>query len=277
DEFRLKGIGRVNCITFDVNGTMFVGSASGGAWRKNPGDANSGYTSLTHHIPNLSVSSICVNPENTNEIYLLTGDGDGRHGYCIGVLKSTDGGVSWYQTGFTITTPHFLDAYKMIMLPDAPETMLVACNRGILKTTDGWKTMDTVFSVPGMLFYDLEMHPENSAWIYAANNNKIYKSIDSGSSWELNVELHPGASRTAISICTSQPNVIYALSGVPATAAGVIYKTFNGGVTWDTIATNMDILDGGDGDGGRREQIFYDHTLLVNPDNPDQIWVGAID
>ncbi|MBK6783817.1 MAG: hypothetical protein IPG79_08635 [Saprospiraceae bacterium] len=42
----------------------------------------------------LGVSSIVVHPTTPNIMYIATGDGDGSDTYSVGILKSTDGGVT---------------------------------------------------------------------------------------------------------------------------------------------------------------------------------------
>src|SRR5690606_4984383 len=103
--------GRVVCMAIDPNNTnnLWVGSASGGIWKSV--NAGSSWSPVTTNLPVLGVSSIIINPSNSQEIYAGTGEvyntevtGAGgfnvwktRGTFGCGVIKSTDGGVTWTQ------------------------------------------------------------------------------------------------------------------------------------------------------------------------------------
>lgn len=92
--------GRTRAIMFDpndpTNETVFAGGVSGGLW-KNTNISNSSSVWTRVNIPdNLNVSSIDVDPNNSNIFYLGTGEsyvGGDVNG--SGVWKSIDGGNSW--------------------------------------------------------------------------------------------------------------------------------------------------------------------------------------
>ncbi len=94
------GVGRVNTIEFDPNqsGVFYVGSAAGGLWKT----TNSGqdYNCLTNGMSAISVSAISVDPQNSNNICMAIGDADGADTKFrdVGIVKTTDGGETWYAT-----------------------------------------------------------------------------------------------------------------------------------------------------------------------------------
>ncbi|MCF6341212.1 MAG: hypothetical protein L3J31_00210, partial [Bacteroidales bacterium] len=96
------GVGRVNCITFHptVAATLWVGCPSGGLWKST--NSGTSWTPLTDGMPRIGVSGMVVNYNNTNHMYLLTGDGDGGDVKSIGILKTLDGGETWENTGFSV-------------------------------------------------------------------------------------------------------------------------------------------------------------------------------
>ena len=92
--------GRTRAVMFDpndaTNETVFAGGVSGGLWKNtNISNANSVWTqvSISEH---LNISSIAVDPNNSNVFYLGTGEsyvaGDVNGN---GVWKSTDAGATW--------------------------------------------------------------------------------------------------------------------------------------------------------------------------------------
>ena len=82
-----RGIGRVNTVAFhptDPN-TLYIGAPAGGFWKSN--DGGQSWASSTDFLTNLGVSDIAINPNNPDEIYVITGDRDGGDTYSFGLLK----------------------------------------------------------------------------------------------------------------------------------------------------------------------------------------------
>src|ERR1035437_9826305 len=98
-----SGIGRINCIAFHPtdNNTYWVGAASGGLWVTTNNGTN--WTCLTDNAGVLAISDIVIPTDyaSSNTIYIATGDKDHWDNQCIGVLKSTNGGSTWYATGIS--------------------------------------------------------------------------------------------------------------------------------------------------------------------------------
>ncbi|MDK9701106.1 MAG: hypothetical protein OEM52_13270, partial [bacterium] len=109
------GVGRVNCVTIHPSNPniIWVGAASGGAWRSS--DGGSTWETTTDYLPLLGVTSIVIDYVNPNVIYLATGDNDGGNTYSVGILKSTDGGDTWNQTGLTYQTTNYRILGKLMM------------------------------------------------------------------------------------------------------------------------------------------------------------------
>ncbi len=92
--------GRTRVVLFDPNDTthkrVFAGGVSGGLWVNNDiTDANASWTRVGID-ENLSISCMTVDPNNSQIMYVGTGEsytGDDAVGN--GVWKSTDGGASW--------------------------------------------------------------------------------------------------------------------------------------------------------------------------------------
>lgn len=113
--------GRVRAVMFDpndaTNETVFAGGVSGGLW-KNTNISNSLSTWTRVDIPeNLSVSSISVDPNNSNVFYVGTGEsyvGGDVNG--DGVWKSTDGGTTWTNIFGGITGPTTFESASSITI-----------------------------------------------------------------------------------------------------------------------------------------------------------------
>lgn len=99
--------GRTRCVVFDPNDTenkkIWAGSATGGLWFNNDiTDSNTEWTPVNDLLPNLSISSIVFDVNNSQTIYVGTGEAEtsvityrASTGRGIGIYKSTNGGSSF--------------------------------------------------------------------------------------------------------------------------------------------------------------------------------------
>ena len=96
-----RGNGRVNCIAFDPIDTnkIWIGSPSGGIWKSD--DGGNSWNTNTDNLPVIGISHIAINPNNSQIMYVVTGDANGSDTYSVGILKSIDGGNSWDTTGLS--------------------------------------------------------------------------------------------------------------------------------------------------------------------------------
>jgi photosystem II stability/assembly factor-like uncharacterized protein len=99
----------------------------------------------------------------------------------------------------------------------------------------------------------------------AAVNGGVWKSTDSGNTWNPIFDDQPTGSVGALAVAPSDPNIIYAGSGEglqrPDLATGDgIYKSTDGGKTW----THLGLRDA--------QQIT---SILVDPKDPNRVFVAA--
>ncbi len=96
-----SGQGRVNVVYVDPSNanTIYVGAPAGGIWKSTNAGVN--WSPLSDNLPQIGVSGIVVAHNNSNVIYIATGDRDATDTYSVGILKSTDGGVTWNTTGLS--------------------------------------------------------------------------------------------------------------------------------------------------------------------------------
>ncbi|MGH2554022.1 MAG: WD40/YVTN/BNR-like repeat-containing protein, partial [Chitinophagaceae bacterium] len=100
--------GRILCLTIDPNNAnnLWVGSASGGIWKST--NQGTSWTPVVTNMNVLAVTSILIDPSNSNVIYAGTGEmyntevsvmgynvWKTRGTYGIGIIKSTNGGSTW--------------------------------------------------------------------------------------------------------------------------------------------------------------------------------------
>ncbi len=92
--------GRTRAMLFDPNDVtnkrVFAGGVSGGLWVNNDITSQSSVWTRVGIPENLAVSSITVDPNNSQIMYLGTGESyTSRDGTSNGIFKSTDGGSTW--------------------------------------------------------------------------------------------------------------------------------------------------------------------------------------
>lgn len=72
--------------------------------------------------------------------------------------------------------------------------------------------------------------PEQPARVYAADENKVYRSDDAGQTWELAAQGLPEGGVTALALDPRQPERLYA-----AAASGTLYLSEDGATTWRAL------------------------------------------
>lgn len=279
-----KGLGRINCIEVDPTNSdiIWVGSPSGGLWQST--DGGNSWTTNTDFLDGLGVSAILISPFNTNIMYIATGDFDGGDTYSIGILKSTDGGQTWFLPSDNWITRQ--DAHKIVMHPLNKNILYVCTDYGILKSTNGgidWNnTTEGLYTV----FTDLVMDKTNADILYASAtftyegndfSSIIIKSTNGGQSWFTLGNGLPNnlwLARSAIAISQSQPNIIYVLFATDGLSG--VYKSTDSGNKWELKVNTPNMLgwseDGSDIGG----QGWYDLALIVHPTNPEIVYIGGI-
>ncbi len=270
-----NGLGRLNCVTVHPTDSnkIFVGAASGGLWKSTNGGTT--WSSNTDNLGSLGVSSIVIDPNNTNIMYIATGDADGYSSHSLGVLKSTDGGSTWNQTGLNWEISLTRKIYKVIIHPTNSNILLAATDIGVFKSLNGGTNWTNV--VTDLNIGDLEVNPTDpTIWYHASKTNGIYKSTNTGESFtKLTTGLPTsGFTRIAIAIAKSSPSIIYSLFVNITEGFYGLYKSTDAGATWSQQSTTPNILswDGTGNDG----QGTYDLFLDVDPIDPTILYTGGI-
>ena len=160
------GIGRVNCIAFHptYENTFWVGTPAGGIWKTT--NSGNSWTTTTDDLPVLGIAAIVVHPLNPNILFAATGDGELWYTKSVGILKSTDGGLTWNSTGLSWPIENGRQIRRLIMNPSTPDEMFAATSLGIFKTTDGWVTHTNPITTGD--FFDVEFKPGDPTHVYAA-------------------------------------------------------------------------------------------------------------
>ena len=281
EEYR-TGTGRINFIRTDPTDSnkIFIGAPDGGVWRSTNGGTT--WTTNTDFLGVIGCNDLVIDPNNTQIMYLATGDleGDRRS---IGILKSTNGGTTWSPTSLSWTVQDNYKTSRLLMDPNNSLRMLVATNDGTYMTTDGWATNYAATSFPGGFYPDLkdaEFNPNNPNTVYASGD-KLYKSTDFGGNW---VEITSGlpttnVSRIALAVTPGNAGTVYAVYGKASDQSFLgFYKSTDSATTFTSQYTGPLNLLGYDEDGldAGSGQAFYDLVIVANPTNANNVTVSSI-
>ncbi len=278
--YTTTGAGRVNFVRFDPNNSniMYVGAPDGGLWKST--NAGVSWTTNTDFLTLIGCSDLVIDPNNTNTMYLATGDKEGNTN-SIGILKTTDGGVTWNTTSLTFPVSNLWRLSRLLMDPNNSSRMIVASNIGAWYTTDGWAT-NTFTGIDGTFpdLKDMEFKPGllNANTVYAAGD-KFFKSTDFGATWTQITSGLPttGVQRIALAVTAGNNAYVYALIGKSSDQSYMgTYRSTDSGATFSTMSTTPNLLgyaeDGSDSGG----QAFYDLSIVASPTAPNNITVGGV-
>ncbi|SEE19106.1 Por secretion system C-terminal sorting domain-containing protein [Tenacibaculum sp. MAR_2010_89] len=277
--FEQIGQGRINAIAVDPSNsnTYYIGSPAGGIWKST--DAGVNWTPLTDYLPQIGVSGIAIHPTDSKTIYIATGDDDANHSYAVGVWKSTDGGITWNNTGAIPGNPNSMN--EIYFMPNASNTLLVATSTGVQKTTDAGTTWSTKLS--GNIL-DIKMKPGDANTWYALTKDRFFKSTDGGDTFvEKNI---PGittdnllttdkdesnSSRMTMDVTAANSNYLYVISAATRSENrkfNGIYKSTDSGETFTKTNENNNIFES--------NQAWFDLAFTVSPTNADRLYVGVL-
>jgi photosystem II stability/assembly factor-like uncharacterized protein len=278
--------GRMLCISIDPNNSnnLWAGSASGGIWKST--NAGASWASVTTNLPVLGVSSILIDPSNSNVIYAGTGEvyrvdtsntgfnvWKTRGTYGIGIIKSTNGGVSWSQV--MTKTSNQLFGIQMLKFDPANSNTIYACaTDGLYRSTNNgtsWsKILDKIY------VSDVAVNPSNTDQIVAAignlvNNDKgIYRTTNGSSAsptWTKITSGLPATFMGYIRFAQTGTSDLYASIGLNGTTSGnELYQSSNFGSTW-TAKSNSNHCN---------YQHWFAHDAAINPNNDDQLLICGV-
>ncbi len=134
---------------------------------------------------------ILIDPENPNKMYASTGifDREAFNEEGVGVLKSVNGGKTWFKINNGIPNFHGnLFVGFLEMHPNNPQILFAASGNnamgqgGIFRTVDAGQSWTKVLAED--IFTVVTLSPTNPDIIYAGSEHAFYRSDDFGESWK---------------------------------------------------------------------------------------------
>lgn len=286
------GLGRINCIAIHPSNDniIYVGTPASGIWKTTSGGANWSNGDNPDWMPlmedqSIGVSGIVIDPVSPQNIYVLTGDGDGGQTCSVGVLKSTDGGNTWNPTNLQWDFKHDREygcimPYKLARHNSG--SIFAVTSEGIYKSDSNGNWSIIPNKVANGWFYDIEFHPDLDHIIYASTYEGIYRSLNSGESFTL----VPGTdkeniTRIELAVSEDEQSYVYAVYGgyyeTDGEGAGIfkgVYRSTNHGGSFQLMSDSPNILGYLPND--ENNQAWYDLSIAVNPADASEIHIGGI-
>ncbi len=243
---------RVNTIAVDDDNdaVIYLGFSQGGLWKTE--DAGNSWNPIFDDRAYLAISDVEIDPSDNQTIYVGTGDLN-ISGYPFigdGIHKSIDGGISWQNIGL----------------------------------------------IEASIISEVHVSDQNPEIIYASamgipfeknENRGLYKSLDSGNSWEQVLFINDSTGVIDILVHPTNDNIVYAagwnrirnnnISKITGPDAK-IWKTTDGGTTWDVLENGLPTGDltriGLAMSGSNSKKIYASYT---KPSGSDECETGGID
>ena len=288
-----RSAGRVTTVAIDPtnSNTIYAGAAQGGVWKTVNGGAD--WTPLTDVQCSLAMGALAVDPVTPNIVYAGTGEMNfsSESYYGCGVLRSTDGGVTWTQLGGAVFDTPTGGAYisKIVVDPAtagsaSSSTVFAATSFGLYKSVNSGGAWSRLLSAS---VTDVLQNPSNGSVLLAAVGcsytscnpaslaNGVYKSVNGGATWSLVAGGFPSfdVGRIQLAIAVSSPTTLYAAvqnaygaGGNDGTLLG-LFKSIDAGAAWTSLGHAGEFC---------HDQCWYDLVVSVDPTDPNVVYVGGV-
>ena len=280
--------GRYNDVLVDkTNNIALAAPNGGGLWSFNAATGTN-FKAIDDFSSFMAVFCIEQNPNNKQEILVGSGDPNGVSGF--GIFRSTNGGLSFTQVSSTdpLSNADFKTIRKIKYSPTAANTIYVATNTKVYRSTDNGTSWNLVFTSPGWggnsiqsldftagsgvaiacLYSGIHLSPSGNSGTYTL----VTTTLPNNSTG--NYSSSNGSPRGCVlaSYATDR-NTIYAFFSVinSGNNSGYgdydLYKSTNSGSSWTKVSSVNPTL--------WIAQESFSLTMGVHPTNSNNIVIGS--
>ncbi len=271
---------------------VYAGCANGGVWKSTNFCAS--WVSIFDNQNTSSIGALAIDPSNPSIIYCGTGEDNSLRSYYpgTGIYKSTDAGNTWQLIGL----PNSFSIGRVVINPSNTQEVYAAAvgalrrtnnERGVYKSTNGGLNWNRVLFVADSVgAIDVILDPTNPSKVFAAMwerlrredyikyggpQTALYLSTNSGQNWSVVTggfpSNDPTLGRISLDICTSNPNIIYALTAYANGSSRGLYKSTNGGTSWTWINTTV---------AGSSTYAYFNRICTVSPVDANILLCGGL-
>jgi hypothetical protein len=238
-------------------------SAGGGLWGSQ--DRGATWAPLTDSAPTLSMGAIAHAPNSPNIVYAATGEGDTRSRLGVGLMRSSDGGLTWTHVAAAALTR--TGVFDLAVHPTNAMRLWAGAVSGLFASTNGGSSWTRIRQGET---YDIAINPANPNEIFAACEDGLFRSANGGTSWTAVAlpGLPAGASIERLEVChaPSNPGVVYVAAAAADLSLLWRRAQSNGNFTLQTPPSGMEV-----------GQAWYDWCFAVSPVDPNLVFWGAIE
>lgn len=254
----------------------YIAAAMGGVWKTTT--AGKSWFPVSDNAYSLAMGALAVDPNNPGVIYAATGEQtqgiDAYYG--VGILKSVDSGATWIPSGL-----NQVGGFNKIIVNPINSNIIYAggtrSGGGVYISDDAAKTWrKAADGLPPGDVTDLVLAMDGTnAVLYAGLASQgVFRSNDGGSTWTL---VHTYSNMRRLLLCVDPKNwrdVIDMSVTFDGGLEGVMRSTVGGGDNNDWSEIDADLQP--ELIFGSNNQGWYDAYLVRNPENADEIILGAI-
>ena len=286
--------GRIRAVLVDTlndptGNTVLAGGVSGGLWKcTNFLDEVPNWQAVNDYFSNLAIAAIAQDPTHPNIMYFATGEGTSNADAVLGkgVWKSTDAGATWVQLP---STAQFLRSFKMLVdgagnvyLATRSLTAPIEQPYGLVRSKDGgatWENITPFNLTANTICTDIELSSTGRfhasfGYLGSIVNHRYTdnpESVSPAGGWGIGEGLRVSATPALRMEIAAQGDLLYAVTVNGAYNVDSCYRSVDGGATW--TKQNTTVVPSGLGSG----QGWYNLTLAISPNNPNEILSGGLD
>jgi hypothetical protein len=267
---------------------IFIGAVNGGIWKTtNATDSSPTWQPLTDDERSLSIGAIAFDPTDTKSLTLVAGVGRlssyrRSGGELIGLLRTTDGGVTWKRVA---GVPQGLHISGVVARGDI--IVISTENSGVFRgdLSGNWKKIsgDAAGGLPEGVAFDLAGDPADPRRLFAnGGTSGIFRSTNTGETWvkvsDAAIDRLLGEVTDNIRIAVGPSGTVYVGIANNGSLAAV-FRSSNGGESWTALDLPQ-TLEGPKEKGtlfgvhpGRQAEIHF--SLVADRTSPDIVYVGG--